>query len=230
MIRFPDTVKYLQESGLQSAVFGIETINHESGKAIGKGLDPMEQFQFIEEIKKNEFKEIMTYSGFILGLPKDREDELEKLEEFLFSEKNKLDDFVVEPLFIMPKQFENVTRNYFSEFDLEYEKYGYNCYEQIENSAYNEIRWTNSITGMTFDRAFEFSKRINEKVSSSDRFKIGAFGFPWAKSLGVSAEDLLNLSRKEIHEKYNMLNLLEEKKLKYRTSILRTSLLGSIKK
>jgi radical SAM superfamily enzyme YgiQ (UPF0313 family) len=162
----------------------------------------------------------MTYSGFILGLPKDREDDFEKLEEFLFSEKNKLDDFVVEPLFIMPKQFENVTRNYFSEFDLEYEKYGYECYEQIEDSAFNEIRWTNSITGTTFDRAFEFSRRINGKLPSSNRFKIGGFGFPWAKSLGVSTEDLLTLSRREIHKKYNMLNLLETKKIKYKTSLL----------
>lgn len=220
MIRFPDTVKYLQESGLQSAVFGIETINHESGKAIGKGLDPMEQFQFIEEIKKNEFKEIMTYSGFILGLPKDREDELEKLEEFLFSEKNKLDDFIVEPLFIMPPQFENVTRNYFSEFDLEYEKYGYECYEQIEDSAFNEIRWTNSITGMTFDRAYAFSRRINQKISFSDRFKFGGFGFSWAKSLGVPAKELLTLSRREIYKKYTIFNLLEAKKMRYRTSLL----------
>jgi radical SAM superfamily enzyme YgiQ (UPF0313 family) len=219
MIRFPDTVKYLQESGLRSAVFGIETINHESGKSIGKGVNPLEQFQFIEDIKKNEFKEIMTFSGFILGLPKDREDELEKLEEFLFSEKNKLDDFVVEPLFIMPKQFENVNRNYFSEFDLEYEKYGYECYEQIEDSAYNEIRWTNSITGMTFDRAYRFSRIINQKMFNSDRFKMGGFAFPWAKSLGVSSEDLLQLSRREIHKKYNFSVLLEKKKASYRSNL-----------
>jgi radical SAM superfamily enzyme YgiQ (UPF0313 family) len=220
MIRFPDTVKYLQESGLQSAVFGIETINHESGKAIGKGLNPTVQFQFVEEIKKNEFKDIMTYSGFIVGLPKDKEGDLEKLEQFLFSEKNKLDDFRIEPLFIMPKQFENVTRNYFSEFDLEYEKYGYTCYEQIEDSPFTEIRWTNSKTGMTFDKAQEFAKRINDKLFYSDRFKIGGFGFPWVKSLGVPAKELLTLSKKEIHKKYNISTLLEMKKLKYRTSLI----------
>ena len=116
MMRNPDTVEYLQKSGLKSAVFGIETINHNSGKSIGKGLDPIEQFQFIEEIKKNEFKEILTYSGFILGLPKDREDELERLEEFLFSEKNKLDDFTVEPLFITPPHINHISHKDFSEF------------------------------------------------------------------------------------------------------------------
>jgi hypothetical protein len=132
MIRFPETARILQESGLKSALFGIETINHESGKAVGKGLDPMLQFQFLEEIKKNEFKDILTYSGFILGLPKDRPNESELLEEFIFSDKNKLDNCVVEPLFIAPKEFTNINKTVYSEFDLEYEKYGYECYEQIQ--------------------------------------------------------------------------------------------------
>ena len=215
MIRFPDTVKYLQESGLKSAVFGIETINHESGKSIGKGLDPMEQFQFIEEIKKNEFKEILTYSGFIVGLPKDRKDEIEKLEEFLFSEKNKLDDFVVEPLFITPIHIGHVSHKDFSEFDLEYEKYGYECYEQIEESAFADIRWKNHITGMTFDQAYEFSRRINLKVKTSDKFKMGGWAYGWYKSIGVSSSDLINMSRKDIFSKYNINKLLETKKLNY---------------
>lgn len=222
MMRNPDTVEYLQKSGLKSAVFGIETINHNSGKSIGKGVDPIEQFQFIEEIKKNEFKEIMTYSGFILGLPKDREDELERLEEFLFSEKNKLDDFTVEPLFITPPYVNHISHKDFSEFDLEYEKYGYECYEQIEKSSFTEIRWINNITGMTFDRAFEFSRRINARVYASDRFKCGGFGYNWYRSLGIPSDDLVTLSRRKIYTKYNVKQLLETKKYNYRALVINT--------
>ena len=221
MIRFPDTVKYLQESGLKSAVFGIETINHDSGKSIGKGLNPMEQFQFIEEIKKNEFKDILTYSGFIVGLPKDRENEIELLNEFLFSEKNKLDDFIVEPLFITPPHIEHVSHKDFSEFDLEYEKYGYECYEQIEDSTFTDIRWKNNITGMTFDRAYACSRSINAKMFLSDRFKMGGFGYSWYRSLGIPSEDLLTLSKREIRVKYNIDRLVEEKKANYRASLLK---------
>jgi hypothetical protein len=222
MMRNPDTVEYLQKSGLKSAVFGIETINHSSGKSIGKGVDPIEQFQFIEEIKKNEFKEIMTYSGFILGLPKDREDELERLEEFLFSEKNKLDDFTVEPLFITPPHVNHISQKDFSEFDLEYEKYGYECYEKIEESPFAELRWVNNITGMTFDRAFDFSRKINARVHTSDRFKCGGFGYNWYRSLGIPSDDLVTLSRREIYTKYNVKQLLETKKHNYRALVINT--------
>jgi radical SAM superfamily enzyme YgiQ (UPF0313 family) len=220
MIKFPDTVKYLQESGLKSAVFGIETINHNSGKAIGKGLNPIEQFQFIEEIKKNEFKEILTRSGFILGLPKDRHDEINILEEFLFSEKNKLDDFSVEPLIIFPPKFDQTKFKDFSEFDIEYEKYGYKIYENIETSSITEIRWTNDYIGMTFDQVAKAAKKINVRKYFDGRFKCGGFGYNWHRSLGIPADDLVALSRNEIYTKYNVKQLLKTKKDNYRSLIL----------
>jgi radical SAM superfamily enzyme len=220
MMRFPDTVEYLKESGLKSAIFGIETLNHDSGKAIGKGVDPKKQFQFIEEIKKTHFKDILTYSGFIMGLPNDTVDDMSSMEEFLFSDKNKLDDFIVEPLYITPSHIEGSTRTSYSEFDLEYEKYGYECYEQIEDSAYTEIRWKNHITGMSFDESFAFSKRLNEKNHKSNKYKIGGFGYAWFRGIGVKSEDLMALSRTEIYQKYNIQLLLENKKHQYRSQLL----------
>ena len=220
MMRFPDTVEYLKESGLKSAVFGIETLNHDSGKAIGKGVDPVKQFQFIEEIKKTHFKDILTFSGFIMGLPNDTPDDLLAMEEFLFSDKNKLDDFVVEPLYITPSHIDNVNKTFYSEFDLEYEKYGYECYEQIEDSAFTEIRWKNHITGMTFDESFAFSRRLNEKVKNSGKYKIGGFGYAWFRSIGVNSEDLLSLTRPQIYQKYDIHLLLEKKKQQYKTQLL----------
>jgi radical SAM superfamily enzyme len=222
LIRFPDTVKYLQESGLKSALFGIETINHESSKIIGKGIDPTTQFEFVEYLKNNEFKEVQTFSGFILGLPKDRPDEMERMEEFLFSNKNKLDHFTIEPLYISPVKFEHPDKTYFSEFDLEYEKYGYTCYRQIDQTLHPEIRWTNHLTGMTFDKAFEFSRRITKMLDNSDRFKFAGFSYHWYKSLGVSSEDLLKLSRKEVNEKYDISFLLNKKISNYKDNLIKT--------
>ena len=219
MMRAPDTVEYLKESGLKSAIFGIETLNHMSGKAIGKGVDPIQQFQFIEEIKKTYFKDILTYSGFITGLPNDTTEDMIKMEEFLFSEKNKLDDFTVGPLYINPSNIESSTRTSYSEFDLEYKNYGYECYEQVGESAYTEIRWKNHITGMSFDESFDFSKKLNERVNKSNKYKIGGFGYAWFRSVGVTSEDLMTLSRSEIYQKYNIHLLSENKKHQYRTQL-----------
>jgi radical SAM superfamily enzyme YgiQ (UPF0313 family) len=218
-MRFSDTAEYLKESGLKSAVFGIETINHESGKAIGKGVDPMLQFDFIKQLKNTHFKDILTFSGFIIGLPKDSNDDMARMEEFLFSDKNMLDDFIVEPLYITPHELKNETKTSYSEFDLEYEKYGYECYEQFENSSYTETRWKNNITNMSFDECFAFSKKINERVKKTHKF--GGFGYAWYKSIGVTSDDLVNLSKLEILYKYRIRNLWENKRTKYRTQLLK---------
>ena len=98
-------------------------------------------------------------------------------------------------------------------------KYGYKCYEQIEDSAYTEIRWKNHITGMSFDQSFAFSRRLNEKNHKSNKFKIAGFGYAWFKSLGVSSTDLMTLSRAEIYQKYNIQFLLENKKQQYRIQL-----------
>jgi hypothetical protein len=75
---------------------------------------------------------------------------------------------------------------------------------------------------MTFDRAFEFSRRINARVHVSDRFKCGGFGYNWYRSLGIPSDDLVTLSRREIFTKYNVKQLLEAKKDNYRALIINT--------
>jgi radical SAM superfamily enzyme YgiQ (UPF0313 family) len=221
MMRFPDTVDYLKESGLTSALFGIETINHASGKAIGKGADPKEQFQFLRDLKNNQFKDVITHSGFIVGLPKDRPDEMERLEEFIFSDDNCLDNVIVEPLFISPKDITHNSKPYYSEFDLEYEKYGYECYEQIEDSSFNEVRWRNPNLSFDFDQAFAFSRRINEKINTeSDKFKFGGFLFQYMQSLGIPTVDLMTLSKRQVRKKYDLPSILNSRKYDYRQQLL----------
>lgn len=221
LMRNPETVDYLAESGLISCLFGIETINHASGKLIGKGVDPKLQFQFLKEIKKKQFKNVNTHSGFIIGLPKDRPDEMELLEEFLFSDENYLDNIVVEPLYITPKDSSaNMTKNYYSEFDLEYDKYGYECYEEIGNSTTTDMRWKNKNLSFDFDDAVAFANKINYKVTNeSDKFKYSGWGYPYYLALGVTANDLKNLSKRQISQKYNLTAMTNEAKIQYKESL-----------
>jgi len=222
LMRFPDTIEFIKESGIISALFGIETINHESAKTIGKGIDPLLQFEFIKDLKLNLFKNVSTHSGIIVGLPKDRPDEKERIEEFLFSDKNKLDSVIVEPLYITPKDFIHVNKSYYSEFDLEYKKYGYECYEKIEDSAFTEIRWRNPLINTTFDEAFSFSRRINHIIrNESDKFRYGGFYLLYYKSLGIPFEDLMNLSPRQISLKYNLTELMNKKKNLYKINLSR---------
>jgi hypothetical protein len=213
IMRFPETADYLKESGLFSALFGIETINHQSGKIIGKGIDPKIQFQYISELKKNQFKKILTHSGFIIGLPKDRPNEMELLEDFLFSDDNTLDDIRVSPLIISPKELVSYRKSSFSEFDLEYQSYGYTISKPTDSLL--DTPWINEKINMTYDSAFEFAKRINEKSRLSNKFKIAGFGVPWLQNLGVCDDDILNLSRLDLVKKYNLQSLIKDERSNY---------------
>lgn len=223
MIRYPEMADYLSKSGLVSALFGIETINKESGVAIGKGLDPLLQFEYVKELKEKQFKDIMTHSGIIIGLPKNRPNEMELLEEFIFSDDNHLDHIVVDPLYLTPNRKEFVGhRNFYSAFDNEFESYGYECYIDTSGTASTEVKWKNDSINMTFDSALKFANRINQKIlTDSDKFKFGGFAFPYYMSLGIPKEDLLSLSKRQISTKYNIKQLKDERKQLYKQLLLK---------
>lgn len=222
IMRFPEMADYLKESGLISAVFGIETINKKSGVCIGKGVDPELQIQFLRELKNNQFSNILTHSGLLVGLPKDRPNEMDLIEEFIFSDRNPLDHVSVDPLYITPSEEEyKGYRNDYSTFDLEYKKYGYECYLETDQSARTEIKWRNNQINMTFDQAYDFANRMNYKIANqTDKFKIGGFKFPFYKGLGIPESDLLTLSKRQIQKKYNIQKLIDDKKHLYRTLLL----------
>lgn len=158
-------------------------------------------------------------------MPHDTEDDLYKLQEFLFSDKNKLDSISVLPLLISPPEFENIAKVAKSEFDLDYKKYNYEVYEQIdpiiknENQpipkAYSDTRWINHSTGLTFDRTVDFIVKFRQELGKSNKFKFGEFDYGHLRSLGITEEDLMTLSKNEIQDKYYIRELIEEKRQRY---------------
>jgi DNA repair photolyase len=220
MLRYRDMIDYLAESGLVSCQFGIETINPDSAKVIGKGVDPRIQFEFIKELKQNRWKNILTSSGIIVGLPQERENEFALLEEFIFSDQNYLDHIDMHALHIFPP-VEKISkqRTWSSVFDIEYQKYGYECY--VDESGF--VKWKNSQTRMNFDLADNFATTMNERIKNCEKFRFGGFGFILLKSLGINAVDLRNLSMRQIKEKYNIKYLINNVKKNYRTSLINLS-------
>ncbi len=222
MMRFPESVSYLKESGLKSAVFGIETINHESGKAVGKGMDPMLQFQFIEELKNNEWKDILIYSGFMLGLPHDTHETLDRFEEFILSDKNKLDTVKIDAMYIHPPRYKHLNRIFYADIDINHEQYGYECYEQIEADPWSEVRWRNHKTGLTFDQVHARARKLEDILTP--RKKAGGFVYSYFKSLGIPADELRTLSMAEITAKYDVEELKRRRIAKYKHDIKQLSI------
>lgn len=217
MHRFPESVEVLQKSGLKSAMFGIETNNGESAKSIGKGLEFEKQVEFIKKIKKNEFKEILTHSAFILGFPKDTKNSMESLKEFLLSSNNPLDEWVCRPLSINPVTYSQ-HKKYFSEFDLNFEKYGYKIFNE-DKSDIHRMKWSLDGKDFDYDYCLNFSNEINEKSENLPNMRFGAQLF--ARYSTILKEDEVRLmSRAEIKEKYDVGSLVKEYLINYYKKIL----------
>jgi radical SAM superfamily enzyme YgiQ (UPF0313 family) len=219
MNRFPESVEILQKSGLKSAMFGIETNNVESAKIIGKGLEFEKQIEFIKKIKKNEFKEILTHSAFILGLPRDTKESINNLGNFLLSDENPLDDWIVRPLALNPVK-NSQHKKYFSEFDLDHEKYGYEIIGRDHDVDLYKMKWRLKGSDIDYDYCNDVSTRINN-ISRTTRqnFKHGAQEYARMCTL-IPRDDVINLSRYQIREKYDVHLLVKDHLINYYNRLL----------
>ncbi len=220
MMRYPESAAILRDSGIKVAMFGIETLNPQSAKVIGKGVNPLEQFDYVRQLKENEFKDVIAHSGIIAGLPYDTEESLLEMEEFLFSDKNKLDYFLVNALGIHPVNTNQQVVEH-SEFDLEHEKYGYEILIDYNADFNNEVKWRNVNTGLTKDWCAELSAKINDKVHKCGQFKYGGFLYHQFKSLGIPGHDLLTMSTVDISKKYDLKKLGAQRLTEYRNNLLK---------
>jgi len=203
---FPETLKILKESGLKSAVCGIESTNPKSAKSIGKGMDPKRQLDFVREIKQDVWKDILISGNFIIGLPHDTKETIDDFESWLLSSSNPLDYWYVFPLGIFPSY---TKKSYYqSEFDLNYEKYGY---EILDSSSefWKVSGWVNKNTGLDYDYCTARSKEIRRK-SSFTNWKFGGWLWTFYQEI-VNDYDITNLSQSEIIKKYDLLSFRNNK-------------------
>jgi hypothetical protein len=177
MMRFPQTIDILKKSGLKSVVFGIETLNPKSAKSIGKGIDPQEQIKFIRHTKKNQWEDVMTSSGFILGLPHHTEEDLDYIQDWVFSDDNPLDHWNIKPLHLNPPDVVDQQYSY-SELDTNYKKYGYDIIVDTTQPIYNQVRWINKNTGLTQENCSRIADDLEKQSYEHKKYRAGSFSFP----------------------------------------------------
>ncbi len=179
-----ETAALLRESGLRSAIFGIETLNHESGKAIGKGLHPDKTKELLYWLREDIWKnEVAMTSGFIVGLPYDTPTTVMEWATWLLDPSCPIDALNFEPLFISGSGGGGLVWR--SEFELNAEKYGY----VLGELGY----WKNE--HFTFDSAVTFATALTSRSVRKDRARIAGFHLIMLSNLGYIPKDLVGLSR-----------------------------------
>lgn len=199
----PHTLDLLKASGLKSAFFGIESLNYESNKTIGKGIKQDKIIQILEKIKLSWGDEIRTDSGFIIGLPNDS---IETVDTWLKILENNfpLDSFQFNALHINTKRIE-LFSPWNSPMELNPEKYGY---------TFDENGWINN-TGMTFKNAWDMHLRAKKNLGEK---------IPWAAifdwmNLGLDFHDVKHLEN-SISTRKNVSHLKEKLFQDYMAKIL----------
>ena len=101
IISHPETMDMLYESGLRSVFFGIESLNHPTGKRIGKGMHPEKMKEGLYRMKEK-WPDVIMSCGLIVGLPEDTEETLRKNNEWFLQDDCPVQYPSYYPLYVAP--------------------------------------------------------------------------------------------------------------------------------
>ena len=180
----PESIDLLSEMGCGGISFGIESLNYESVKAIGKGISRDKIFNTLTKIKEKMPNAIID-SQFILGLPYETRETAENWLKEIEHPDYPLHNIKIHTLTMNTVSgYENI---WSSHFEKNPEKYGYTF--PTENKTY----WVNN---MNFSRkeAFEIIKMHQNFIDTKNGHGgEGWLGYAGIRNMGVSEETVKEL-------------------------------------
>lgn len=157
MVAHKEHAELMLENGIGAALFGIESLNHESARSIGKGMHPDKLVKELYRLRDDVWKtEVFTHSSFIVGLPYDTYDTMGEWLTRISDPSFPLDSFNLAPLSIDTSRL----RIYTSEFEQDPKKYGYDVTER---------GWTNASTGTSLQGCNELVDRVQRMTVLNGR-------------------------------------------------------------
>lgn len=156
----PEHIQLAKDIGVREVYFGIETLNREAGKVIGKGMDPKRITDTLEECARVWGHDTWIMTGLICGLPKDTVEAFEKSCAYFDRPDRPVGHINTTPLRII-KHTEFTKHRFNAAFELEAEKYGYEF-------PYEDVPWRwikkDGTDIDTFEKATELAVRWQEKL------------------------------------------------------------------
>jgi hypothetical protein len=202
--RFREQADIILDMGVNGVFFGIETLQPESAKSIGKGLHPKKVLDTLSWLHTDKWKgRVNIGGGIILGLPHDTLDYFEELIEI-----SSKPDFPMDSVHFFPLHLNKITPGepagrYVSEFNLNPDVYGYEF-----PSEKNPILWELPSQNLSYALVCKIADDFNKTRFSQE--KVSGFEMQKYTNIGILIEDLHNLTRIEIANKYDIKSLNEK--------------------
>lgn len=192
----PRQIQLAKDIGVREVYFGIETLNREAGKVIGKGLDPKRITDTLELCAKEWGPEVWIETGLICGLPKDSVETFEASCSYFDRVDRPVGNVNVTPLRII-KHFDYTKYRFNAEFELNADKYGYAFPNDSVPWAWTKDDGTDI---NTFEKATEVAVKWHKKLTS--HIKLYKSFFYVSCLEGIEYNDLMKLSTQEEYNEY----------------------------
>lgn len=173
----PHTIDLLHASGLAGAFFGVETLNHASSKAIGKGMHPDKLVKTLHTVKERWGNDVKTTGSFIIGLPHETEQTATKWLDQVSERDSPLDHVLAFSLLISRHK---KGKNWWSELERNPSKYGYTIDQ--ERGWYNE-HWD-------YSAATALSYSYLERLHANRKKQISDYNIPAHLNMGFTREQI----------------------------------------
>jgi hypothetical protein len=184
----PETMEMLANIGVSGAFFGVESLNHEANKSIGKGISRDRIVETLLKLKTEWPSDVITDGQFIMGLPHEDHATISSWLDELLDPAFPLDAAKIEPLWLeyFPPHIRQ-HRLWLSQFDLYPEKYGYT----FPNPDNEPVHWVNN-RGFSLHDAIQLKRSYGPKWKVKEKSAwVGDYG---TMNIGVPA-DLIQARR-----------------------------------
>lgn len=183
--RKPYQIKLLKDLNFDGLFFGIESLNHQSAKIIGKGIHPEEVKKTLFQIK-SEFPSCFIYAGFIVGLPFETRETFTEWSNWVLSAESPIDSIDANRLAL------TISSHTVSEFFNNPEKYGY------KRRYDNPLAWEND--HWNFEECTVLAKKFMDDFSKAGKQKISTFAATGLIKYGYSYESLIATNRNDLNK------------------------------
>ena len=168
-----DMIPKLVSLGLKGAHLGIESMNNQARKTIGKGMDVNRVLEVVEQLRTSDVK---LHSSFIVGLPHEPAEEVYQTNEFLIANRHRyFHSWTFNGLGLATGSLGES----YSLFEKDPEAYGIKTFE-VQDQHW--LDWINNI-GMTREQANKIAADCNDKSSKYMQFAGWSLAQAWFHNL-----------------------------------------------
>jgi hypothetical protein len=208
-------IKLLKQLGIRYVKFGIESLNTETIRFIGKGFNLSDIIETLDVIKKEWKDDVVIDASFIFGLPRETKESLEFRRDWMINEGMKyFNSYSMYPLYLRI-----ATDSYLidaSDISLNAEKYNY----IVDNKDGQHWNWYNSEFNMSFSDMVDYIKDIKQRVFAHSNNRVGNHTGLSMENLGLDFNYMSRTSRSSLEKNPEIIQIHLRKILNYKTKVL----------